>query len=151
MCLVVGAGTAMDVDEGEASIRKAADQDEPTAEFLLGHYYEVGIGMPADPVESVNWYRLSAVQGLPKAQLALAQALAAGIGIKPDLVEAYKWYMLVGRDPAADAATKSKAADQMLKLIQNLTPEQVKEAGKRADEFVPKSNRQSELLSFGLS
>jgi hypothetical protein len=151
MCTVLGKGTEMNIDEGVAWIQKAADQDEPVAEFLLGHYYEIGLGVPCDPAESAKWYRLSALQGTPKAEFAFAHSLSTGFGIKADVIEAYKWYMLAGKDKREDTSVRFEAAENMLKLMQTMTPEQIKEAEKRAGEFVPKSKQQPELLSFGLA
>jgi TPR repeat protein len=54
--------------------RKAADQDNPYAQYYLGVSYAEGIGVAADTVVARNWLAMSAQQGLPEAQNYLASS-----------------------------------------------------------------------------
>lgn len=54
--------------------RKAADQNNATAQFYLGSCYFTGKGVPKDEAEAVKWTTLAASQNL-----ALAKTFLPGI------------------------------------------------------------------------
>ena len=91
--------SASDVD----SLRQAAEQGDPKAQFGLGFAYATGEGVPEDDREAVKWYRMAAEQGDPKAQFGLGFAYATGEGVPEDDREAVKWYRMAAEqgDPKA--------------------------------------------------
>jgi len=77
----------------------------------------------------VRWYRRAAEQGHVGAQLFVADAYAYGQGVDADLVQAYMWYEVAIRywgDLAVHA--RDVIADRM-------TPEQIRDAQRRAEEI----------------
>jgi hypothetical protein len=51
--------------------RKAAEQDEPAAQYSLGLMYDQGTGVPRNLSEATRWYRLAAKNGDPDARAVL--------------------------------------------------------------------------------
>jgi TPR repeat protein len=72
--------------------RKAAEQNDPRAEFYLGLCYTNGQGVPKDDSEAAKWYRKAAEQNEPWAQYNLGARYAFGQGVPKDDAEAVKWY-----------------------------------------------------------
>lgn len=50
------------------TIKAAAEQGDPHAQFRLGWYYYIGNGVARDKMEAVKWYTAAADQGFHKAQ-----------------------------------------------------------------------------------
>jgi len=73
-------------------VRKAAEQGNASAQYLLGVAYGNGEGVAKDQVEAVKWYRKAAEQGLAEAQYNIGVAYDDGEGVAKDQVEAVKWY-----------------------------------------------------------
>jgi TPR repeat protein len=57
-----------DTAEMTRNLRAAAEKGDAVSQFLLGHAYELGIGVPKDMSETTHWYALA------------AQARPAGVG-----------------------------------------------------------------------
>lgn len=125
-----GEGIAEDLVEAIVWYRKAAEEGLPDAQFDLGMCYTLGTGVPKDQVEAVKWYRKAAEQGLAKAQNNLGYSLAEGEGAPKDFIEAAKWFILSAAQQDGDASVKWLA-----NLKDKMTPEQITEAHRRADEF----------------
>jgi uncharacterized protein len=147
--------------------RKAADQGCPEAQFQLGSCYE-HLDLMHDPAKAVKWYRMAAAQGQINAQLTLGQICAIGNLVAEDLKEAVKWYHLAADQGDTDAQyelgkiyderlSAKRDAVQALKwlnlaassrylpaiadrdaLAAKLTPAQVAEAERLAQEWKPK-------------
>jgi TPR repeat protein len=49
-------GLPKDFSESIRKLRRAAEEGNPTAEFLLGHAYQRGWGVPKDMTEMARWY-----------------------------------------------------------------------------------------------
>jgi TPR repeat protein len=91
---------------------KAARQDNPNAQYLLGLFYKEGSGVAKDPAESYKWMQLAAEQGNPdhiEARKHLALLLT------PDIVaegqrraEQFHIYELAAKNKAAAEDTQSK-------------------------------------------
>jgi TPR repeat protein len=62
-----GRGVTQDDTEAVAWFRKAADQGDAIAEFLLGNQYANGKGVPQDYVRAHMWFSLAAAQGEQRA------------------------------------------------------------------------------------
>jgi TPR repeat protein len=62
--------------------RKAAERGLAKAEYALGYYTEVGIGVPANLEEAKRWYYKAATQQHPKAQSRLQELKKGGIAVQ---------------------------------------------------------------------
>lgn len=60
-----------DAEKAFELAERAADLDNDVGQYLLGVYYEQGVGVAADYKEAVKWYELAAAQGDEEAQEAL--------------------------------------------------------------------------------
>lgn len=72
--------------------RAAAQQNEPTAQFMLGQCYQEGNGVSKDLNEAIKWYKQAAENGNPAAQLRLGFCYSTGTGVTKDGKEAVKWF-----------------------------------------------------------
>ncbi len=131
-------GISVDKDAAEAVklFRKAADRGYALAQLNLGNCYFKGDGVTKDPAEAAGWYRKAAEQGNTNAQNNLAACYERGDGVAKDEVEAYKWYLL------AAAHTKAKVKDNAARLELLLTPDQITDGKRRADNFKPQARTQ---------
>ena len=73
-------------------IREAAENGDPSAQFVVGNMFVLGDGVSRDIVEASKWYHKSAEQGDVRAQFSLARMYDSGEGISRDFREAAKWY-----------------------------------------------------------
>jgi TPR repeat protein len=120
-----GEGIKRDHAAAAKWFRKAAAQDHAGAMNNLGYLTS---GTP----EAAEWYRKAAEKGLAKAQANLGVMYGDGSGgLRQDLVEAYKWFLLSSGQN--DPIGKRYALDY--EDNDRLTPDQVKEAERRAEEF----------------
>ena len=124
-----GLGTAVNYEEAVKWYRKSAEQGCSWGQNNLGVMYDHGLGVPQDREESVRLFRKAAEQGMPMAQRNIGNALAIGRGVKQDYVEAYKWLRLAALQgiPAA--------RDQIRDISLRMTPAEIEEARRRADDF----------------
>jgi S1-C subfamily serine protease len=117
--------------------RKAAEQDDDSAQFQLGTCYFNGQGVQKDIVEAVTWYRKAAEQGNADAQYEVGAAYFNGLGIVRNYVQAYVWMSL------ALSQGNATAAQYMPLEEQKLTPDQIAEAQELASKFVPRKKSNS--------
>jgi TPR repeat protein len=89
--------------------RKAAEQGNSDAQYLLGYFYLNGRGVPRDYTQAVLWYRKAAEQGDADAQEALGDLYNNGRGVPRDYAEAYFWYDLAAA--GEDASDEGDASD----------------------------------------
>jgi TPR repeat protein len=66
------AALARPEDQPELDVAEVNDA-KAGAQFLLGRWYEAGVGTPKDPAQALYWYRMSAELGNAKAQARLAE------------------------------------------------------------------------------
>jgi TPR repeat protein len=111
--------------------RKAADQGDAVAEFLLGHQYANGIGVPQDYGEAMIWFRRAAAQGHTVAKLHLGIMYAEGRGVPQDYVLAHMWFSL------AAAQSEQRAVKALDMAERRMTPAQIAEAQKLARDWKP--------------
>ena len=123
---------AKDQVEAVKWYRKAAEQNFAKAQHNLGICYEQGEGVAKDQVEAVKWFRKAAEQNYALAQNNLGVCFYNGDGVAADWVEAYKWRLLAARQGDEDAKKS------MTVLESKLTPEQVAQGQKRANDFKPR-------------
>ena len=82
------------ITEAVRWFRKAADEGDAVAEFLLGNQYAFGKGVPQDYSEAMIWFRKAAEQGHSRAMHDLGVIYAKGLGVPTDYVRAYMWFGL---------------------------------------------------------
>jgi localization factor PodJL len=77
---------------GPLSLRLAAAEGDPSAEFEVGTRLAEGKGTQQDFKEAIRWYQRSASRGFAQSQYRLATLFERGLGTKPDLARARVWY-----------------------------------------------------------
>ena len=122
-----GKGVPRDYAQAVSWWRKSAGQGYASAQSALGFMYANGQGVSEDAAQAVVWYRKAADQGVARAQFNLGVMYSQGQGVAQDRVEAYKWMSL--------AATLEESAAARDKLAQQMTPAQIAEAERRAQEW----------------
>ncbi|HSL06224.1 MAG TPA: tetratricopeptide repeat protein [Nitrospiraceae bacterium] len=127
-----GRGVPQDDVQARQWYEKAAVQGLAKAQFNLGTLYFNGEGVPKNYQQALRWFRLAADQGEALAQTKIAIMYDEGQGVPKNIVQAYKWYSLAGTNG-------DKPAPQLRDLLANqMTPAQIAEAQKLAQEWKPK-------------
>ncbi len=103
----------------------AATQKHLLAETMLS----TSLHVPAE--QRIAYLKHAAENGVPSAQHNYGWHLARGIDISEDLIEAYKWFYL-----AQLTENESYTLEEMDRVREKMSPPQIKEAEKRADEFL---------------
>jgi TPR repeat protein len=83
--------------------QKAAHLGNREAQYMIGNYYELGIGRQVSYAEAYHWYIQSGLSGNPAAQCALGVLFEEGKGVERNDTEAMKWYELAAEQGNADA------------------------------------------------
>lgn len=117
-----------EMEEANKWYRKSAEQGFAPAQVTLGFMYVHGKGVAKDPTEAVKWFRKAADQNDPIGQVNLGSMYVEGEGVEQDNVTAYMWYSL-----AADQG-EEKGVKHRDELAEKLTPDEIKEAEKRAEQ-----------------
>jgi len=141
-----------------------ARQNDPQGQYALAVMYDLGEGVAQNSKEAVKYYRLAAEQGFANAQNNLGVAYDQGEGVDTDYKEAMKWYLLAAERGNRDApnnigvlhmigfgvprsfakahtwftiagASDSEAIRNKNFVKKRLTPEQLVESQRRADEW----------------
>ncbi len=127
-----GRGVPQDDVQARKWYEKAAAQGQAKAQFNLGTLYFNGEGVSKNYQQALRWFRLAADQGEALAQTKIAIMYDEGQGVPKNIVQAYKWYSLA-------AMNGDKPAPLILNLLANqMTPAQIAEAQKLAQEWKPK-------------
>ncbi len=116
-------------------LHQAADKGDPRALTDLASLYDNGIGVKENRKRAAKLYLRAAKLGIPAAMFNIASMLETGEGITQNEIEAYKFYLLSKDLGFAPFANKALAV-----MASNMTPEQLAEAEKRANNFVPGVN-----------
>ncbi len=77
---------------GPFSLRHAAANGNPSAQYEVGRRFAMGIGIKRNYDEAVKWYMRSASHGFAPAQYRLATLYERGLGVKKDLQRSMLWY-----------------------------------------------------------
>ena len=77
---------------GPLSLRLAAANGDPSAEFEVGARLAEGKGIEQNFKEAAKWYQLSADHGFAQAQYRLGTLYERGLGLKSDRAQAQAWY-----------------------------------------------------------
>lgn len=131
-------GVSADNKEACQWFEKAAAQGRFEVLNNLGFIYEHGgHGVTQDLAQAVKYYQAAAEKNIGLGQMNLGRMYQDGSGVKPDLVEAYKWFYLASLNGTvlANHYLKGLTGQDPLHPIPLLTPEQIQEARRRADEF----------------
>lgn len=78
---------------GPLSLRMAAANGDPSAQFEVGARLAEGNGTDQSFIEAGRWYQRSAAQGFAQSQYRLATLYERGLGFKTDLARAQTWYL----------------------------------------------------------
>jgi TPR repeat protein len=128
-----GLGVPQSDDEAVKWYRRAAENGHPRAQQNLGVMYEEGAGVPQDFAAAEKWYRMSAEQGNVFAKLNLGVLYERGESSVPrDVVQTHMWYNLAAAQGHVDAG---QLRDD---VAANMTPQQVAEAQRLAQEWLAK-------------
>jgi uncharacterized protein len=120
--------------------RTLADQGDAYAQRTLGIMYDMGRGVPQDYVEAMKWYRRAADQGDALAQNNLGLLDFNGDGVPQNYVQAYMWLSLAAAN-ALDKDGRDLAVRNQELVASKMTPAELAEGQKLADEWRPKSER----------
>ncbi|MFA5950272.1 MAG: tetratricopeptide repeat protein [Hyphomicrobium sp.] len=77
---------------GPLSMRVAAANGDPSAEFEVASRLAEGKGTSQNFKESVRWYQRAAAQGFTQAHYRLGTLFERGLGVKKDIARARIWY-----------------------------------------------------------
>lgn len=77
---------------GPLSLRLAAANGDPSAEFEVAARFAEGKGIDHDLKEAAAWYMRSAAKGFAAAQYRIATLYERGVGVARDLERAKVWY-----------------------------------------------------------
>jgi TPR repeat protein len=132
-----GLGVKEDDIEALKWFQKAADQGLASAQGNLGLMYGRGLGTKKDYAQALSWFKKAAEQDDTDAQVNLAQMLSLGEGTSKDYIESHKWFSLALKNHSLEDAKVSDLRNDIEWLEKRMTGEQIKEAKKRADEWVP--------------
>ena len=118
-------------------IVRQAEAGDPRAQHRLGFIYSDGRGVPQNYAEAVKWFRKAAEKGHGTAQLNLGYLLFEGRGVERDLIEAYQWTFLAlqGGPGLFGLFVKDAAYQQLARLRAMMTPDQITEGQKLANDF----------------
>ena len=117
-----GWGTAQDSSAASEWYRRAAERNHDRAEYNLAVMYRDGRGVPQDLVKAGQWFERSAHTGYAPAQYAVGLAHEVGSGVPFDRNRSALWYYIAERHGHAEAANRRK------KLLEDMTPQQRREA-----------------------
>jgi uncharacterized protein len=122
--------------------RPLAEEGRADAQTRLGAMYDNGNGVAQDYGEAIKWYRKAADQGYAEAQNRLGLMYYDGNGVPKDYVQAYKWFSLAASKYEALEALRPEAAIQNRdRVAAKMTPAQIAEAQKLANEWKPTPER----------
>ncbi len=92
-------------EKGIYWLTKAANNNWPKAQHLLGMAYLDGNGVKKDQGEAVKWLTKSSEQNFSPAQLKLSQLYASGTGVKKDIDKSAKLLIKAAENNDPDALT----------------------------------------------
>ena len=73
-------------------LEKSAAQGNANAQFMLGSFYEEGLGVPQDHKRAFELFRKAAEQGHAYSQFDLGRRYEKGLGVSQDYKQAVEWY-----------------------------------------------------------
>ncbi|MDW6025434.1 caspase family protein [Mesorhizobium sp. BAC0120] len=82
-----------DFDGAVEQFKSAYDQGHVRAGYMLGRFYQLGVGVERDPAKAVTYFEAGTKKGDPYAQYSLAKTLIQGNGIAVDVDRGMKLLM----------------------------------------------------------
>ncbi len=138
----LGAGVPRDAGQAAKWSIKAATQGNAAAQANLGYMSLEGFSLPTDAAAAAGWFKRAAEQGDASAELGLATLCEAGRGVPKDVMQAHKWYALASVDDGEyDEELFARAKKAKAALAAKMTPAQIEQADKLAQDFTPAANR----------
>ena len=132
-----GQGVPQDFVQAVIWYNEGAYQGDPDAQSNLGAMYANGWGVPQDYAQAVVWYRQAGERGNAGAQRNLGLMYEHGQGVPQDYVSAHMWLNLAAASRATDPAVRDQAAKERDMLAAKMTPAQIAEAQRLANEWKP--------------
>lgn len=155
-----GLGTSRNIAEAIKWYGLAAEGGNRYAAYALGRLYEEGADVPLDVALGARFFEKAAEAEYRPAQYRLGLAYVNGKGVAPDRTNAMKWLILATdernvdlaeedetyrRDPdlfgvsswALDPVTRAMAKQELVRLGNEMTPEQFQTAKSLAEKFEP--------------
>jgi TPR repeat protein len=129
-------GFSKDDKEAIYWLRKAADQEEPDAQFCLGQCYNDGSGVRLDREEAYKWFARAAENGSCEAQQML------GLSPFASNIESYKWLTLSSE--SENEHTRSQAQTHLQGLLEHMPENELRLADQEVTNWKAKrkySNR----------
>jgi uncharacterized protein len=125
-------------EEADRWYRRGAELGDQDMQVTLAWRHLHGQGFPKDEREAFRWYLAAANGGNSYAYLATAEMYAAGKGIERDLVEAYA-QLEIALEVLSTSETQylKQARALQSQLAQELSPDQIREAHRRAHQRRP--------------
>jgi len=140
-CAVAGCDLAKEKSKADtAEWREKANSGDAQAQWVLGNRYFYGYGGVAiDDAEAAKWYRQSVEQRNGDAQIALGLMYEWGRGVEPDDVQAVMWYCVGITTKTTESNTDGAENATQIRdeLEKRMTPDQIAEARRRAQEWKP--------------
>ena len=141
-------GVDVPQDLGKAAVmwRLARNAGVVEAHNNLGDLTYYGKGVKQDYAEGLRLWRMAAEKGFAESQVHIADAYSDGRYLKQDFVEAYAWaktgeHFSAGMRDARIAKQVAAMAEKTLaEARRNITEAQVREAEKKATEYIAKYN-----------
>jgi TPR repeat protein len=87
-------------------LRRFADEEIATAQYLLGAMYRRGVGTQQRPEEALRLLTAAASAGVTSAALELGMAYEAGAGVAKDHAEAARWYSFAAERGEIESAAR---------------------------------------------
>ncbi len=113
--------------------QKAAETGNQVAQHFMGLIYAEGqLGVMKDMNKAIEWWRRSAAQGFSDPMTKLSGVYTLGEDVPQDNVESLMWVTLASR-------RGTKGTEALVKILKDeMSPDEVAEALRRADAWVPK-------------
>ena len=118
---------------------RAAQKDDPEAQYNLALMYAKGQGVDKDGALALFWFGKAAAQGVASAQSRLGLMYATGNMVPVDPIEAHKWFALAAS--AGDEAGRTNCA----RSESRLEPLQLAEAQRRVAAWMEVRQGQTTL------
>ncbi len=87
-------------------IMNFAKRDDPHAQYLIGRFYEDGLGVDQDYQEAISWFEKATRQNQPEAKAALLVMYEVGLGRPTDPQQMYDWHLRAAQLGNAQAQTQ---------------------------------------------
>ncbi len=94
---VMGRGTAKNVKDGTAWLRRGAEAGDAEGQTILGRIYLWGTLLGRDDAEGIRWLSRAAIAGVADAQYWLAEAYLSGEHVKQDIPRGVAWMWIAAK------------------------------------------------------